>query len=505
MRFVPAAFTGVSLVQFLDWLMDYGTLETMRRTHPAWRLLAADHASLVASFLHRVFVEPNVRTLPEPELASRLEDYLFCLREECGAEAFPKPAAHYLNDWAADSRGWLRKYYPANGDEPHYDITPATEKAIDWLASLGQRQFVGTESRLLTVFELLRQMTEGSETDADARIGELEKRKAQIEADIQRLRQGQVVLMEPTQVRDRFQQMAGTARAILSDFREVEQNFRELDRAVRVSIATWDGSKGELLEDVFGKRDAIADSDQGKSFRAFWDFLMSPSRQEEFSSLLQAVFLLDAVKELKPDRRLLRIHYDWLEAGEIAQRTVARLSEQLRRYLDDQVLIENRRILQLIRGVEQHALAVRDQAPDGPFIGLDESAPEIALAMDRMLFNPPIKPKLAGQIPVEGQQEIPADALFEQLYVDKVRLDSRIRRALQSRQQVSLAELVEANPLEHGLAELVAYLSLAAESRSAVIDDRYTQVLTWTDQEGKIRRATLPLVIFSRQVQGRNA
>ena len=46
--------------------LDYATLEMQRRQHPAWRLLAADSAPLVASFLHRVFVVPNVR-VPAPE------------------------------------------------------------------------------------------------------------------------------------------------------------------------------------------------------------------------------------------------------------------------------------------------------------------------------------------------------------------------------------------------------------------------------------------------------
>ena len=177
-------------------------------------------------------------------------------------------------------------------------------------------------------------------------------------------------MLDPTQVKDRFQQMAFTARSLLSDFREVEQNFRSLDRAVRERIATFEGGKGTLLEEIFSQRDAIAGSDQGKSFRAFWDFLMSAARQEEFSALLQAVFALEEVNALAPDRRLMRIHYDWLEAGEVAQRTVARLSEQLRRYLDDQAWLENRRIMQLIRRVEQSALAVRDQRSAGLFHGI---------------------------------------------------------------------------------------------------------------------------------------
>jgi hypothetical protein len=432
--------------------MEYRDLESLRRTHPAWRLLTADHAPLIASFLYQSFIQRNTRTWPRQELASRLDDFLFQLRQQLGEDVFPSPAMHYLDDWASDDRAWLRKYYPANADEPLYDLTPATERAIDWLVSLGQRHFIGTESRLMAVFELLRQLAEGTELDPEARIRDLERRKAQIEADIQQIRDGRLSLMDATQVRDRFLLMCATARGLLSDFREVEQNFRNLDRAVRARIAGWEEGKGALLQEIFGQRDAIADSDQGKSFRAFWDFLMSPSRQEELTALLQSVFALDAVQELTPDRRMLRIHYDWLEAGEVAQRTVARLSEQLRRYLDDQAWLENRRIMQIIRDVEQHALAVRDQAPETiAFMALDEAAPDIELGMERPLYTPPFRPVLSTEALVQGETDIVADALFDQIYVDKRRLATHIRRGLQTRNQISLAALVEDHPIEQGL------------------------------------------------------
>ena len=44
--------------------LDFATLDALRSHHPAWRLLRSDHAVLVASFLHRVFVTPNVRGMP---------------------------------------------------------------------------------------------------------------------------------------------------------------------------------------------------------------------------------------------------------------------------------------------------------------------------------------------------------------------------------------------------------------------------------------------------------
>jgi len=64
-----------------------------------------------------------------------------------------------------------------------------------------------------------------------------------------------------------------------------------------------------------------------------------------------------------------------------------------------------------------------------------------------------------------------------------------------------LAELIEYRPLEHGLAELVAYMSLAAERRSALIDDTSKQTIYWTDEVGSQRQATMPLIIFTRQLQ----
>lgn len=368
--------------------MDYQTLDTLRQNHPAWRLLRADHAALIGSFLHRTFIKPNVRTLAESELVRRLEDYLFHLRRELGEHVFPLGSNAYLDNWSSDKHGWLRKYYASDSDEPSFDITPATEQALDWLASLNQRPFIGTESRLLTVFELLRQLAEGTETDPRMRISELERRRAQIDSEITRIKEGVLPLIDATSVRERFLQIAGTAQGLLSDFRAVEQNFRGLDRAARERIATWEGGKGDLLAEIFGERDAISDSDQGKSFRAFWDFLMSPQRQEELSSLLEKVFALEAIQELRPDRRILRVHYDWLAAGEVTQRTVAKLSAELRRYLDDKAWLENRRIMEILREIESNALVVRDRPPEGQFMELDDLSPDISLLMDRPLYTP---------------------------------------------------------------------------------------------------------------------
>ncbi|SDW37123.1 DUF3375 domain-containing protein [Nitrosomonas communis] len=484
--------------------LDYATLDLLRQNHPAWRLLRSDHAPLVASFLQRVFIVPNVRVMAQADLSEALEDELFALRERLGADAFPKSALEYLNDWASTEKGWLRKFYTSGSDEPHFDLTPASEKAIAWLATLIERSFVGTESRLLTLFELLKQMSEGSETDPQTRIAELHKRRDEIDAEIARVQAGDMPLLDNTALKDRFQQFTQLARELLADFREVEHNFRSLDRRVRERIALWEGAKGALLEEIMGERDAIADSDQGRSFRAFWDFLMSSSRQEELTALLERVLSLPPVTELKPDVRTRRIHYDWLEAGEHTQRTVAQLSQQLRRFLDDQAWLESRRIMDILHGLEVKALALRESPPPGEIMDIADMAATIELPMERPLYTVSAKTAIAeielqaGNI--EESEAGSMQALYSQVVIDKGRLTRHIRHALQDRSQITLGKLCELQPLQHGLAELVAYLELASNSFKTVVDEEVTETIVWpgtnTTGEEKIKQARVPRIIF---------
>jgi hypothetical protein len=78
---------------------------------------------------------------------------------------------------------------------------------------------------------------------------------------------------------------------------------------------------------------------------------------------------------------------------------------------------------------------------------------------------------------------------------------TNVRRALQTRKQVSLATLTNASPIEQGLAELAAYLKLATQDAAAVIDDERSETVHWLDAGGRQRQATLPLVVFTLHEQ----
>lgn len=476
--------------------MDYDEIEQLRAGHPAWALLGARNVALVLSFLGRVFIDANASNLPASTMVRELDDELFALNRRLGADAFPRRAGAYLDDWAAPERSWLRKYYPAGSDEPHFDLTPAVEKALAWVQDLRTRSFIGTESRLHTIFELLRQMVIGADADPEQRLVDLHRRRALLDAEIERAERGQVDVLDPVAQRDRYQQFARTARELLSDFRQVEDNFRQLDRQLREQIAGWGGAKGDLLDEVLGNRSGIAESDQGRSFRAFYDLLLSAERQAELTDLLDRLQRIDSITDRDP--RLARVHFDWIDASERTQATVRLLSEQLRRFLDDQVWLENRRVFDLLRGIESKALRLRGVAPDLTTT-VDDSRVPVVLPVERPLYRRTRTTPLDGGVVEEGDAGFDSSALLEQAVVDRETLLRQVLESLGPRRQVTLDDVVASAPLEHGLAELISYLTLVEPGLEVVFDDDGRAHISWADDDRDVERvADLPRVTFVR-------
>lgn len=483
--------------------MDYYAINSLRENHAGWSLLRAQNAPLALAFFMAAFTGPNHRNVGRQTLIDTLDDVLFGLHDELGEDKFPRPAAEYLDDWAAPERAWLRKYYAPGQDEPVYDLTAAAEDVIRWVENLRGRDFVATQSRLTSIFALLQTLVQQSETDPQVRLAELARQREAIDAEMEQISAGNVRVMSGPEVLDHFQQLTTLARDLLSDFREVEQNFRRLDRRVREQIATWDGSQGELLETIFSNQQDISSSIQGRTFQGFWDYLMSPQLRTELRDLLERATQIEALARLDNVHAITNLHQDWLPAVEQTQATVRQLSQQMRRLLDDKVFLENKRIMHLIRRIESDALAVRGAPPSGLVMEVAAQTVDVALPFERPLYEPSSRVLVDDHVIDADDGDLDAGALFEQFHVDPQRLQENIDLvladpALNDTGQASLADIVDAFPLTQGLAEIVTYFQLATQSPWAGINPDSSQRLSWELPDGSIREATVEQLIFVR-------
>ena len=478
--------------------MDYFSINSLRETHAGWSLLRAQNAPLALTFFMTAFTDPNQRNLGRQDLIDVLDDVLFSLRDSLGADRFPRSAAEYLDDWAEPEKAWLRKFYTEGRDEPVYDLTAATEDVIRWVEALRGRDFVPTQSRLSSIFNLLKTLVHGSETDPEARLAELQRQRDGIDAQMEQIRSGEVPVMSGPEAVDHFHQLTTQAKDLLADFREVEANFRKLDRRLREQISMWEGGQGDLLESIFSSQQDISGSLQGRTFQGFWDYLMSPQLRTELHELLERATRIDALAAQDGLQQITSMQNDWLPAVEQTQATVRQLSAQIRRLLDDKVFLENKRIMALIRSIESSAVAVRAAPPPGAFAELSGHEIPVALPFERPLYEPSRQVAIDDDVDVTEDLDVDANALFTQFHVDPHRLEGNIDAVLAEAGQATLADVTDAFPLSQGLAELVAYFQLATESTWATIDSERSQTLSWALPDGSLREATVDQIIFVR-------
>lgn len=482
--------------------LSYDDLLDRRANHPAWRLLMADHGPFVLGFLSQTFLEPNVRSLPQPQIVDALEDCLLARRADT-PDAFPKSAEAYLSDWSDSKAGWLRRSYPPGSDIPVYEPTAAVETAAKFCRDLARRSFVGTESRLLTIRDLLRQITVGASTDPAARLAALEAQRADIDAAIARIHRGEDTAMDEVAIKERYELVVDTGRALLGDLRQVEDNFRALDRTVRARATSWTGTRGQFLEQVFGTKGAIDDSAQGRSFAAFWTHLLSASQRIELIGMLSAVGELPVLAGRTGEIEQL-LNQELFTAAKSTQLTMASLSKQLRSFLDDASWSETRRINLLLRETLAAALELSRNSPDEA-AGVGAEVPALRAEVGLPLERPPFTPKFTGKLdstPIQDADDTDVDIseLLDQFTVDLDVLRTHVRSQLLTRGGfVTLAEVVAVHPLEHGLAELLGYLQISGEDEPDVLtqvtDDR--EHVELVDEDGRRRRADIPQVLFT--------
>lgn len=474
--------------------MNYEKALTLYRNDKTLQLLRAEHFPLLVSFFHLVFKQHEKNVYPQAHLTSLLGDFIYKLQQQ-GIQEYDKPAVDYLQKWA--QQGYLRRYYE-NADEPVVELSPATENALKWLEDLNKQQFVGTHSRLVQFFNLLQQIVKQT-AGPEERLTQLEQERKKIEAEMQRIRQGNFARVVPTELKENYLLAEEIAKRLLADFRQVEENFRELDAQTRQTIIKSDMGKADLLDQVFTQQDHLWNTDQGKSFRSFWEFLMSENMQQELETLLDKINAIPEIQEVKQEQVVDRIKANLVEAGDKVNRSNDGLIEQLRKFVEQKNLAESKYVMRSIEAIESLLLEHRNELDTAETLMEIGGLFKPSLVMERPLFSPPVKTTFEKLAIQAGTAQADTNALFDQVYVDIEILKKNIHKLLQHKSQVSLEEVLQQYVPEKGVAEVLGYMQIAASSSKHYINNEQTTTLEINDTDlGKQYVLEAPLIIYNR-------
>ncbi len=450
------------------------------RSSPALHMLRLRNAGWILPFLYTVFKENRRMVVREAELISRLAETLGQHAE--GTEDLEEARIAFGEDEESRSRkyllNWVQKRilqdFPDAEGETNYQLSAYTEKVFQWLQNLqlGQ-QHVGTESRFKMLFASLRDMVENTEDDREKKLEILRNRRAEIDKEIKALELGITPQRyNNAQVQERLDLFIKLCYELIGDFREVEDNFKQIHRNIVEQHTKAEQNKGAIVGYAFESYDALRSSNQGKSFYAFWDFLISRSGQEDWRHLTDQLLQLLDERSLASDTHFLQnIKSFLLEQGKAVYDANDKMAEKLSRIITEKEIARHRRLRQQISSIKELVFELMDDESVDGGIRIEEPV-EIKMVMDRKLMLSEKKATATLKQPLAAVEKIADPERFSRLlntsFVDKKALWEKVEQVLQTKETATLKEVLEAAALNNGLAEIISYYGFLKEKAQRV-------------------------------------
>lgn len=486
-------------------MTNYEQIEILLKNSPTLKMLRGGNASLTISFLLTQFKETNEQPIRYNSITQRLADYIETLNyqdeeielDSLGLDSLDK-ARKYIEKWADEQHRYLNIYTDESLKEVMTAPTKYTSRVFQIIELLKERKFVGTESKFKDIFNKLRELIENSIDDPVRKIEELERQKQEIENEIRRIKREQTVsTFENYQIKSRFDDIIKLTNELVGDFREVEDNFKIIVRSIIEKQSDTSLSKGKLLQHTFDSLDELKSTDQGKSFYAFWNFLLDDASQDELKTLVNEVYNILDDRGIEYGDRFLRKSKTILHSsGRKVWDSNNLLADKLTRIIAEKGQEERKKAKETINNIRQLALQLIDKKIiTDVFIEIDGDA-EIKLPLERKLGEQQVYAEFTEQ-PKSAENILDLNSLSNLnnlRYVNRKELLNNVEILLNEKETVTLGDVLAEFPITKGLAEILGYISLLQGNEKYLLNKEEVEYLKFDLENEKYLK--VPQIIF---------
>ena len=467
------------------------------REQPLWKLVAAHNAPVIIGVLQTLLLT-DTRTLSASVLNERLAQELKQLRQ--AGEDLPQTPQAYVASWLADK--WLQRDLPPGAQEEVYELTSEAVSAIRFMQGVLAPRRTATESRLATVITQLTRLAEETDPDPDSRRRALMEERARIDKELELVGKGVVQTLPAERALERAREIIALADELAADFRSVRDDFAHLNRQLRGDLLSNEGSRGQVLEQLFSGMDLIGQTPTGKSFYAFWRLLTDVEQSTIFSEALTEVVSRQFAREMTlGEKRFLRnLTARLLDEGGLVHDVLQNFSRGLRTFVQSREYLETRRFTAVLRQGQQQALAAKAHVKPTQEVGFSlwMSSASLRSASQWRMFDPEqtvedstMHDAAPSSISLEAIAE-----LVRNSEIDFGLLRSNVSAALEDSEVTSIEELMERFPATQGLGTVVGYISLAV--REGRVGGSQVRV-QWQGMDGVDRAAFVPSAYFMKK------
>lgn len=488
--------------------MNPAELNHIFLSHPSVQMLRLRNAHWILPFLYRVFKENNQPAISEDRLVQLLAETLGTHEE--GMEDMEEARILFGEDEQTRSRkyllNWVQKRllqdFQHTDGSVQYQLSAHTEKVFQWMMTLQLRKHVGTESRFKLLFNSLQDIVEHTEDDRKVRLQLLKDKKAEIDKEIKAIELG--IAPENytnAQVQERLELFTRLCYELISDFREVEDNFKQIHRGIVEQHTRAEQNKGAIIGFAFEAYDTLRHSPQGRSFYAFWDFLISRAGNQHWAELTAQLLKLIEEREISADPHFLQnVKSLLLQQGKTVYDANDKMAEKLSRIITEKEITRHRRLRKQIASIKELVFDLMEEENVDCSLHLGIN-PEIKMVMERKLTLQQKKTTGAVKQPQTRTEVIADPERFSKIvntaFIDKKRLWQKVETVLRTKPTATLKEILEHSPAENGLAEIVSYYGFLRDKNNRVQIIRNTSELIPLNEE-RTRFAEVPYLLFSK-------
>jgi len=486
-------------------MIESSKISDILNNSPSVELLRLRNREAIVVFLVNTFSNQQT-TISSESIHIQLADYLEFRQiendEENEVELFDSyeiKAKKFIQHWT--NRGFLTNYQDERGDI-FYELSSHSSKTIDWLASLKKEEYVGTESKFKNIFSQLRELVEFSNDDAEKRIQLLEDKKLEIEQQIQRIKIGEdVKVFEEFEIVPRFNQLNQSAKELLSDFKEVEDNFKGITKIIYQKHTDGSLTKSDILEFTFEALDELKESQQGKSFYAFWSFLLNPELQDQWEALTKELYLTLEEKGIPANDLFLKGMKKHLHnSGQKVYKANDKMAEKLSRIIRENEASKSEATKNIILEIKKSLIKI-SKTKQRPNVSFElETDIDISIPFERKITLEQSEEQTYNTKPALADEDIThsnhLSKLFLQSTIDKDILRKRVMDILSNRSQTTIQEVIDqAGGIEKGLPELFGYIGIVKEFKYVISKERTQRIRFDTKNNKSIQ---IPEIILTK-------
>lgn len=502
-------------------------IKSLIKNDAGFILLRSTSAHLIISFLYEIFRVSHKTVVSSDEIESKFaaflsehldeenefakdsetefeNDDILSLQKEFDLQT---RARKYINSWCSEEKQYLKRYYNQNRISV-VELSPSIERLFNYIENSVPKSFVGTDSRFQTILFQLRDLDQHVNANPETRIKELKNQKKKIEDEIQNIQKtGEVHTYSKVEIEERLAEISRSSRDLLSEFRQVEENFSVILKEIYKKQSEDSSSRGTILGYTLDTDKKMWASPQGQSFSSFWNFI-SQDRDNEITNLTHDIAKNASETSATNDEFLLYLKRYLYDAGHKIIEQNRTLTDRLNRVLQQQISGEKQQITRLTSEIKK---LMHDYTKKVSEEKINLSQEEMLAFMKiggkpNVYFPQSRKPVLWEKETVFSKIEIKEQTfdprnfseLFNQFYIDEKVLLAHIAdfKKATGENQFTLCELVKKFPIQKGLSELVAYFALAGKQSGITIQEEKQDEVVFEKSDSLVK-VKVPRLIFS--------